>query len=123
MQPPPRSPLHFLVVLAPRFPTVKPAGKNLRLITFRKKKRKEAKFNIEVSKKLGLPVVNSGRVGLRVIEVVSSDGFGGEVAAGVEDAPPHVVLPRRRRARRRRTRRHRQRFLVLAAACSLHSDI
>lgn len=71
-----------------------------------------------------IPVINSGGVGLWAIKDIGSDPSGGEVAAGVEHAPPHVVLTRRRRGRRSgRSRRpwscrHRQRPLVLATTLS-----
>lgn len=40
-----------------------------------------------------------------LVEIVSSDSLGGEVAAGVEHAPPHVALPLSRGVAGRR-RRH-----------------
>lgn len=68
-----------------------------------------------------VPVVDGGGVGLGLVEQVGAEGFGGEVAAGVEHAPPHVTLARGGGAGRRRGRcggrlRHRQGSLVLVAA-------
>ncbi|RWW15715.1 hypothetical protein GW17_00020433 [Ensete ventricosum] len=68
-----------------------------------------------------VPVVDGGGVGLGLVEQVGALGFGGEVAAGVEHAPPHVALARgggagRRRGRRGGRLRHRQGSLVLVAA-------
>lgn len=63
------------------------------------------------------PVVDGGGVGLGAVEEVGAEALGGEVAPGVEDAPPHAAAARRRRRRRRRRhrrgrgRRHRLRRL------------
>ncbi|RZR85193.1 hypothetical protein BHM03_00012146 [Ensete ventricosum] len=68
-----------------------------------------------------IPVIDGGGVGLRLVEQVSAEGLVGGVAAGVEDAPPHVVawglgVGGRRRHRRGWRLRHRHGPLVHAAA-------
>lgn len=123
MQPPPPPRISIPVTLSRGACSSYPHCKACEKLKVNRLKKIEVEIEVSKTKSIYVPVVNSGRVGLLAVEVVSSDGSGGEVAAGVEDAPPHVVLPRRRRARRRRSRRHGQRSLVLAAFAALHSDI
>jgi len=64
------------------------------------------------------PVIDGGGVGLRAVEEVGAEALGGQVASGVEHAPPHVATARwRSRGRRHRRGRGRRRRLT-CLACS-----
>lgn len=50
---------------------------------------------------LYVPVIDGGRVRVRLVKDLRADSLSSKVAAGVEDAPPDVFLARRRWSCRR----------------------